>query len=70
MRKYPEIKDPYEKLKEFTRGRDAPITTEEYEEFIESIEGMPEAEKTNMKNLSPATYIGYAAYLAKNVKKY
>ena len=70
MRKYPEIKDPYEVLKDFTRGREAPITTEEYEEFIESIDGMPDAEKTNMKNLSPATYTGYAAYLAKNVKRY
>ena len=70
MRKYPDIKDPYEKLKEFTRGRDAPITTEEYEQFIDSIDGMPEVEKANMKDLSPGKYTGYASYLAKNVKRY
>ena len=37
MRKYPEIKDPYEKLKEFTRGREKAITHLEYQEFIDSI---------------------------------
>lgn len=70
MRKYEGIKDPYEKLKEFTRGRDTPITTAEYEEFIQSIEGMPQSEKDNLKELTPQRYIGYASYLAKNVKKY
>ena len=35
MRKYEGIKDPYEKLKEFTRGRD--ITPEDYKNFIQSI---------------------------------
>jgi len=32
MRKYEGIKDPYEKLKEFTRGRE--ITPEDYKNFI------------------------------------
>jgi len=41
MRKYEDIKDPYEKLKEFTRGREKAITQREYRDFIESIEGMP-----------------------------
>ena len=31
-RKYENIKDPYEKLKEFTRGREKAITTDEYDE--------------------------------------
>jgi hypothetical protein len=41
MRKYERIKNPYEKLKEFTRGRTSVITVQEYQSFIESIEGMP-----------------------------
>jgi hypothetical protein len=39
MRKYPDIKDPYEKLKEFTRGRD--INQVDYQKFILSIHGLP-----------------------------
>ena len=31
---------------------------------------MPQSEKDTMKNLSPAKYTGYAAYLAKNVSNY
>lgn len=70
MRKYEGIKDPYEKLKEFTRGREQPITHEEYQDFIQSIEGMPQSEKDSLKELTPQRYIGYASHLAKNVKKY
>ena len=66
MRKYSGIKDPYEKLKEFTRGRDSPITQSEYQDFVQSIEGMPQSEKDNLKALTPQKYTGYAAYLAKN----
>jgi adenylosuccinate lyase len=51
MRKYEGIKDPYEKLKEFTRGRE--ITPEDYKNFIQSIEGMPQEEKDNLKKLTP-----------------
>ena len=68
MRKYEGIKDPYEKLKEFTRGRD--ITPQDYKNFIESIQGMPEEEKKSLKELTPHKYTGYASYLAKNLKKY
>lgn len=53
MRKYSGIKDPYEKLKEFTRGRDSPITQSEYQDFVQSIEGMPQSEKDNLKALTP-----------------
>jgi len=68
MRKYEEIKDPYEKLKEFTRGRD--ITPSDYKKFIDSIEGLPDEEKATLRELTPQTYTGYASYLAKNVKKF
>ena len=67
MRKYEGIKDPYEKLKEFTRGRQ--ITVADYEKFIDSIDGLPEDEKTRMKELTPAKYTGYAAQLARDVGK-
>ena len=68
MRKYEGIKDPYEKLKEFTRGKE--ITVEDYEKFIDSIDGLPDDEKTTLKELTPGKYTGYAAELAKNVGKY
>lgn len=68
MRKYEDIKDPYEKLKEFTRGRD--ITPDDYKAFIDSIDGLPDPEKQILRELKPQTYTGYAAYLAKNLKKY
>ena len=51
MRKYEGIKDPYEKLKEFTRGK--AITPDDYKNFIDSIEGMPEDEKESLKELTP-----------------
>ena len=51
MRKYEGIKDPYEKLKEFTRGKE--ITPEDYKNFIDSIDGMPQEEKDNLKELTP-----------------
>ena len=68
MRKFEGIKDPYEKLKEFTRGRD--ITQDDYKHFVQSIEGMPQGEKDDLKELTPATYLGYAQFLAKNVNRF
>lgn len=68
MRKYEGIKDPYEKLKEFTRGRQ--ITVEDYEKFIDSIEGLPDNEKASLKQLTPGKYTGYAAQLAREVGKH
>ena len=68
MRKYEDIKDPYEKLKEFTRGKD--ITLSDYQAFIDSIDGLPADEKQTLRELKPSTYTGYAAELAKNLKKY
>ena len=68
MRKYEDIKDPYEKLKEFTRGQD--ITPDDYKAFIDSIDGLPDFEKQILRELKPSTYIGYASYLAKNIKNF
>ena len=68
MRKYESIKDPYEKLKEFTRGKE--ITPDDYKNFIDSIEGMPQEEKDSLRELTPQKYTGYASYLAKNLKQF
>ena len=68
MRKYDDIKDPYEKLKEFTRGK--AITQSDYISFVQSIEGMPEEEKKALSDLTPQKYLGYAVHFAKSVKDY
>ena len=59
MRKY-DIENPYEKLKDFTRGK-ATVSGPEYREFVKGLEGLPDAEKQRMMELTPATYTGYAA---------
>jgi len=56
MRRYG-IEKPYEKLKELTRGKR--IDEAALHRFIESL-AIPNDEKTRLKKLSPATYIGNA----------
>ena len=51
MRKY-DIDNPYEKLKDFTRGKSV-ITRDMYLEFIDTIDGLPEEEKQRMRELTP-----------------
>ena len=68
MRKY-DIENPYEKLKDFTRGK-ATITKQDYLEFIEGLDGLPDAEKKRMKQLTPGTYTGYASNLARSIDQY
>ncbi|UZK04879.1 adenylosuccinate lyase [Venatoribacter cucullus] len=63
MRRYG-IEQPYEKLKEFTRGK--AITQTAMGEFIASLE-LPQAVKDELNALTPATYIGNAADQAKAV---
>ncbi|QQD22881.1 adenylosuccinate lyase [Oceanospirillaceae bacterium ASx5O] len=63
MRRYG-IEQPYEKLKEFTRGK--AITQSAMVEFIASLE-LPQAVKDELNALTPATYIGNAAEQAKAV---
>lgn len=60
MRVYGE-ENPYEKLKELTRG--VKITTEKLESFIDSLEKVPTDVKERMKKLTPATYTGLAEKL-------
>lgn len=56
MRRYG-IEKPYEKLKELTRGKR--VDQQGMAEFIDGL-ALPEAVKTQLKALSPATYIGQA----------
>ncbi|KKO49826.1 adenylosuccinate lyase [Arsukibacterium sp. MJ3] len=59
MRKYG-IEKPYEKLKELTRGKR--INQADLARFIDSLE-LPEQVKTELKQLTPANYIGDAIAL-------
>jgi adenylosuccinate lyase len=60
MRRYG-IPEPYEKLKELTRGQD--VTRESLATFIATLE-LPAAEKERLLALTPSTYTGLAAKLA------
>ena len=53
---------PYERLKELTRGRR--VTAEIMRDFIAALP-LPEVDKKRLMKLTPATYIGLAAKLAK-----
>ncbi|MCA3250509.1 MAG: adenylosuccinate lyase [Pseudomonadota bacterium] len=57
------LPDPYERLKELTRGR--AVTRESLHAFIDSLHELPEAERARMKALTPAGYTGAAAALAR-----
>ncbi|MGF1870478.1 adenylosuccinate lyase [Photobacterium indicum] len=59
MRRYA-IEKPYEKLKELTRGKR--VDGEGMRNFIDSLE-LPEHEKTRLKEMTPANYIGDAVKL-------
>ncbi|KAL6556181.1 hypothetical protein OROGR_005469 [Orobanche gracilis] len=63
MRKY-NVPEPYEKLKELTRGRS--VNTNSIRDFIEGL-GIPEAAKMNLLKLMPCTYVGLATQLAGTV---
>ena len=64
MRRYG-IVNPYEKLKEFTRGKDN-ISKEVIQDFIQRLE-IPQEAKKELLQLTPATYIGDAIKLAKKI---
>lgn len=64
MRRY-NIANAYDKLKELTRGKDG-ITQASLQTFINSLD-IPDAEKQRLLKLSPESYIGKAAELAKNI---
>jgi adenylosuccinate lyase len=63
MRRYG-LPNPYERLKELTRGK--AITGEAMARFIDTLE-LPEAEKLRLKAMTPGSYTGAAAALAKRL---
>lgn len=63
MRKY-NISEPYEKLKAFTRGQ--AMSEQAMLSFIDSLE-LPEEVKNQLRELTPANYIGSAVEQAKQV---
>ena len=63
MRRYG-IENPYEKLKELTRGRR--IDADKLATFIDTLE-IPEEAKAQLKAMSPANYIGNAVAQAKKI---
>ena len=64
MRRYG-VANPYEQLKELTRGKGG-ITRESLHAFIDGL-SIPDAEKTRLKAMTPASYIGVAADLARQI---
>ncbi|NOX08224.1 MAG: adenylosuccinate lyase [Gammaproteobacteria bacterium] len=63
MRRYG-IENPYEKLKDLTRGHR--IDKEQLAQFIQTLE-IPDEAKQALANLSPASYIGNAVEQAKSI---
>ncbi len=63
MRRY-NVAQPYEKLKELTRGQG--ITEQKLRTFIDGLD-IPEAAKASLRQMTPATYIGNASAQAKSV---
>ncbi|HEX5487087.1 MAG TPA: lyase family protein, partial [Limnobacter sp.] len=63
MRRYG-LPNPYEQLKELTRGKG--ITQDALQSFISTL-AIPEHERTRLLEMTPASYIGMAATLAKAI---
>ena len=63
MRRYA-VPEAYEQLKALTRGRR--VDAESVSKFVEGLP-IPAEEKARLKSLSPATYLGLAAKLARDV---
>ena len=63
MRRYG-VQGAYEKLKEVTRGKT--VTAADLHKLIQSLE-IPQADKDRLLAMTPATYVGKAAELARRV---
>ncbi|MGZ5136823.1 MAG: adenylosuccinate lyase [Burkholderiales bacterium] len=65
MRRYG-VTGAYEQLKELTRGKEG-ITRESLHRFIESLSAIPETERKRLLSMTPASYTGKAAELARKI---
>jgi len=61
-----EVSDPYEKLKELTRGKK--VTQKDYQEFLEKMD-IPITLRKKLEQLSPINYIGLAKKLAETYQR-
>jgi len=59
------VPDSYERMKEFTRGRD--VGAAEIRSFIDALE-IPQAAKQRLLDLEPSIYIGNAAEQARDIR--
>jgi adenylosuccinate lyase len=59
------LKDPYERLKDYTRGK--AMTREAIVAFVDTLVELPAAERERLKALTPAGYTGMAAALARRI---
>ncbi|RCV45103.1 hypothetical protein SEVIR_9G430300v4 [Setaria viridis] len=66
MRRYG-IPEPYEKLKELTRGQ--AVTKDSMQQFIDGLD-IPEEVRSKLSKLTPHSYTGLAEDLAKNIEKF
>jgi len=58
------IENPYEQLKALTRGKG--ITRDALQAFIATL-AIPEAERQRLLAMTPASYVGLAATLARRI---
>jgi adenylosuccinate lyase len=65
MRRYG-VTGAYEQLKELTRGKGG-MTRASLHRFIKTLQGIPEAERGRLLALTPSSYIGEAAELARKI---
>ena len=56
----------YEQLKELTRGKEG-ITRESLQAFIKGLTGIPDSERQRLLAMTPSTYVGIAADLARKI---
>ncbi|WP_376690922.1 adenylosuccinate lyase [Wenzhouxiangella sp. EGI_FJ10409] len=61
------VPEPYEKLKSLTRGRG--IDRERLRTFIENLD-IPQADRDRLLELTPSTYIGNAAEMARDIDRF
>ncbi|MCF6254552.1 MAG: adenylosuccinate lyase [Thiomicrorhabdus sp.] len=57
---------PYEKLKDLTRGQR--VNQEIMQNFVDSLDGLPEEAKQTLREMVPGTYTGNAANQASNIE--
>jgi adenylosuccinate lyase len=65
--RYHGYENPYEALKELTRGKT--FTKETYHTFVHGL-NLPEDIKKQLIELKPSTYLGNATYMAKNIREF